>query len=571
MMMLRLSALAACVAVFAATVFYSNVAQAQAIERNLPPAPQSQPVPPAPSNITPASEDATPIGPALAGLFLLGPADPVRTPAAGIDTALIKRMDTAEGRALLTPFLGQPLSRKLIARVEAAIASYYRRGGFPFVSLSTPEQNITAGVLQVRVIEFHAGEVKVKGSKNPEQIRKSIRLTKGGDIDADQLAQDLDWLNRYPYHHVEAVFSPGDAMGQSDLTLETTESRSYRVYAGYSNSGSPSTNWDRYFLGASVGDLLIPGSLASYQFTASPDAYRGASDPSYLSHGARFSVPAGRRQDIEGTFDHVEMNTTNASFSSKQSIDELAFGYRSAISSVIPLPGDITAGIEAKRISQHTYFQGVDVRDGAAAVYQLYGGYSDAWSEMFGRGDIMATVHVSPGGIDGHNSSANLSTFTQERVTDAAYSYVAVQADQTFQLPSGWSLFETLVAQYGSSGLPQTEQLGLGGQSLVRGYSTDDGSFDNGFVFRSELHAPTFTLGQTDWVNAAAGYAFLDLGQGWERGVHTYAHPASIGAGLDDQLTAHVTATFDYAYVLSSAAATRSGDSKLDARVTVGF
>jgi hemolysin activation/secretion protein len=363
----------------------------------------------------------------------------------------------------------------------------------------------------------------------------------------------------------------GNATGQSDLTLETAETHSYRVYAGYSNSGSASTNWDRYFLGASVGDLLVPGSLVSYQFTASPDAYRGASDPSYLSHGLRLSTPTGQRQDFEGTFDHVEMNTTNASFSTKQAIDELALGYRSAISNLIPMPGDVTAGIEAKRISQHTYFQGVDVRDGQAEVYQLYGGYSDAWSEQFGHGDITATVHVSPGGVDGRNSSANLSTFNQGRVMDAAYSYVTLQANQTIQLPNRWSLFETLIAQYGSGALPQTEQLGLGGQSLARGYSTDDGSFDNGFVVRSELHAPTFSLGQNDWVNVAAAYTFLDLAQGWERNVHTYAHPASVGAGLDDQLTARVTASFDYAYALSSTAVTHSGDSKLEARVTVGF
>jgi hemolysin activation/secretion protein len=571
MMILRLASRTACVAVCAATVFYSNTALAQAIERNLPPAPQSQPVSPAPANITPASQDATPIGPTLTGLFLLGPADPVRTPAAGIDTAMVKRMDTPEGRALLAPFLGQPLSRKLIGQVEAAVASYYRRSGYPFVSLSTPEQNITAGVLQIRVIEFHAGEVKVMGAKHPEQIRDGVRLTKGGSIDADQLAQDLDWLNRYPYRHVEAVFSPGEAQGQSDLTLETSETRPYRVYAGYSNSGSSTTNWDRYFLGASVGDLLVPGSLASYQFTASPDAYRGASDPSYLSHGVRFSLPTGQRQDFEGTFDHVEINTTSASFSSKQAIDELTLGYRSAISNVIPLPGDITAGVEAKSSGQHTYFQGVDVRDGLADVYQIYAGYSYAWSDRIGRGDVSTTVHVSPGGIGSHNSTANLSTFSQARVTDATYAYVTVQGDQTFQLPSRWLLSETLVAQYGSSALPQTEQLGLGGQSLVRGYSTDDGSFDNGFVVRSELHAPTISLGQNGWVNATAAYAFLDLAQGWERGTHAYAHPASIGAGLDDQLTERVTASLDYAYVLSSTSATRSGDSKLEARVTVGF
>jgi hemolysin activation/secretion protein len=105
----------------------------------------------------------------------------------------------------------------------------------------------------------------------------------------------------------------------------------------------------------------------------------------------------------------------------------------------------------------------------------------------------------------------------------------------------------------------------------VRGYSFDDGSFDEGLVVRSELHAPSFTLAGRGWADTAAAYAFLDLGRGWERVVHAQAAPASVGAGLDDQLTAHLTASLDYAYALHSTLATRAGDSRLEARVTAGF
>ena len=99
---------------------------------------------------------------------------------------------------------------------------------------------------------------------------------------------------------------------------------------------------------------------------------------------------------------------------------------------------------------------------------------------------------------------------------------------------------ESLVAQYGSGALPQTEQMAVGGQSLVRGYSIDDGSYDNGFVAaqraaRPDLHPGPGPAGSTP----LAPYAFFDFGHGWEREVHTHAAPASVGAGLDDQLTAH--------------------------------
>lgn len=558
-------------ATLAAAVFAAAGACAQAIERNLPPAPQPQPVSPAPANITPANQDATPIGPALSGLIVLGPTDALKPAAGGVDVSAVKRLDNDGARALLRPFLGRPLSRKLIGQIEAAIARYYRGRSYPFVSLSTPEQNITSGVLQVRVVEFHVGAVKVKGARHPAVIRDGVRLQPGETINADQLGQDLDWLNRYPYRHVTAVFSPGDALGQSDLTLQTTESRPFRVYGGYSDSGSPSTRWDRYFVGASVGGLLVPGSLVSYQFTASPDFYSGASNPSYVSHGVRFLAPTAERQDIEGVFDAVEINTVAAPFTSRQTIDEFSLGYRSAISNFISLPGDITGGIETKTFAQKTFFHGVDVIDHRADVYQAYLGYADAWSDWIGRGDVAVTAHYSPGGVDDRNTSSNLATSSAGRIADAQYAYVNLQADETFLLPAHWAWSETLIAQYGTGALPQTEQMAVGGQSLVRGYSVDDGSFDNGFVVESELHAPPVLVGHNVWSAMLAPFAFCDFGQGWERTVHAHAAPASVGAGFDSQLTAYLTASVDYARTMASTLVTRSGDQRVEARVTVSY
>ena len=78
----------------------------------------------------------------------------------------------------LRPYLGQPLSRKLIAEIEAAIARQYRDLDYPFVSLSTPEQEITGGVLQIRVVEFRTGKVAVKGAKSDAEAAR-LRSRRG--------------------------------------------------------------------------------------------------------------------------------------------------------------------------------------------------------------------------------------------------------------------------------------------------------------------------------------------------------------------------------------------------------
>ncbi len=165
---------------------------------------------------------------------------------------------------MLGRFLGRPISHKLIAEMEAAIARYYRGKRYPFVSLSTPAQKISGGTVQIRVLEFHSGGVSVIGATRTPQayITNRVRLKSGGTIDTEKLGQDLRWLNRNPFRQSQAVFTPGTTLGEADLVLQTQETKRWRVYAGYANSGSPLTGRDRYYAGALLGGLLGTGLAA---------------------------------------------------------------------------------------------------------------------------------------------------------------------------------------------------------------------------------------------------------------------------------------------------------------------
>jgi hemolysin activation/secretion protein len=561
----------------------SHKAEAQAIERNLPPAPAPTPQPLLGPNATPRDQDARPIGPALSGLLLLGPGDPVRSePIHELNTALVPRLNQTPPRARLVAFMGRPISRKLIAEVEASIARYYRREGFPFVSISTPPQTIGSGMLQVRVIEFRAGDIKVSGvaPRTARQVREGVRLQPDQLIDAGVLNQDLDWLNRYPFHHTEAVFSPGEALGRSNLDLQTTASKPWQVYAGYANSGSPSTGWDRYFLGGQVGGLVVPGSLLSYQFTASPDffddhgsAFGDTSHPQYLSHGVRVSLPAGERQELELTYDHVETNVTADSFTVRQQTDELTLGYRGSVSNFVSLPGDVFAGLELKTEKRTTFFSGLDVLNNSIDVYQTYAGWSDAWSDIGGHNVFNLTIHGSPGGLGSRNSADAFTLFSNGRVTSGDYVYVNAQFSRTTRLPAGWTLVNSLIGQYSDSALPDTEQMGVGGADLVRGYTLDDGSYDSGIVSRNELRTPAFPLLGLRGLAAdqLSPYAFVDAGYGASRVVKVDVRPASVGVGADYQLSSHFSAAFTIARALADGVRTRDGDWLAQSRVTVSF
>lgn len=565
----------------------AGAAHAQAIERNLPPPslrPSQEILAP---NALPHEQDDRPIGPRLIGLLLLGPTDVVRTlPVNGVVPGLVPRINTRRGLEILRPFVGRPMSRKLIAEIEAAIARYYRKVGYPFVSVSTPPQIIGTGILQVRVVEFHAGTVATPGlSGTAQQVRNAIRLRPGEPVDALKLSADLDWLNRDPFHHVEAIFSPGDAFGQTDLNLQVTSTKPWQIYAGYANSGSAATGFDRYLLGGQIGGLLGPGSLASYQFTAAPDffdsggkVFGDADHPEYLSHGLRLAAPVAGRQELEVSFDHVETNTVSRPFAARQITDELSLGYRASLSNFSRLPGDITLGVEAKQESRNVFFTGLDVLDNRIQVYQAYLGWSVQWSNALGGESFAITIHDSPGGLNDLNSGAAFSSLTSGRVTRSSYQYVNLQFYQTTHLPAGYEISNALIAQYATDALPDTEQLGVGGEDLVRGYTLDDGAYDTAIVSRNEIHLPTlplplpsahlYSLNSTD---AFTPFAFLDAGFGANRETHKEAHPVSTGVGARFQVGPHLAVNLIGAYALTNTMVTRSGDAMLTTKATLTF
>ncbi|OYW30838.1 MAG: hypothetical protein B7Z45_11040, partial [Azorhizobium sp. 12-66-6] len=145
----------------------------------------------------------------------------------------------------LSPFIGRPLSRKLISDIQAAIAKVYREAGYPFVSVTLPPQEVTSGVLTLRVVEFRTGAVKVSGAEagTDADLAGRVRAAPGQRISADALDEDLAWLNRYPYRSVNGVFAPGDDLGLSTLTLEVTPQKPWQAFAGWSNTGTHSTGF----------------------------------------------------------------------------------------------------------------------------------------------------------------------------------------------------------------------------------------------------------------------------------------------------------------------------------------
>ncbi len=555
----------------------------QAIERNLPPPPTSGPSTILTPQAAPRSHDETQLAGPLTTLVVIGPAEPARTKtSAGLDLASAPRLNTPQARRRLSRFLGRPLSRALISSIEADITRTYRARGFPLVSVTTPEQELTHGVLQLRVIEFRLGKKTAPGAHDPGYVLSRIRVQPGQPVNTGRLAQDLDWLNRFPFRRISAAFTPGGRLGETDLVLQTTQSRPFSVYTGYSTSGSPLTGFDRYIAGASVAIPFLHDATASYQFTGSNDVlfsqdrpFNSAPEPRYLSHSGRITIPTLPRQEFEFVVSSVNSNEIT-DFVAHQTTVEYTFDYRAALSDFLSfLPGDGALGVETRHESGQTLFAGEPVQSGEIDVYQVFLSWAGAESDRFGRSAGDLTLHLSPGGVNGRNTDAQFAAASQGRSRTAEYGYVAGDFSRYTPLPArlGYSL--QLIGQYSPNPLPLTEQSGAGGPSLVRGYTLDDGVFDSSLVARNELRTPSFpVIGRVFRkapADALSPFAFVDAAYGKNDYTHGDESPIGAGFGADYQFGEHLNGGLTTAWALKHEGFTRSGQFRLESRIVLSY
>ncbi|MBU6266112.1 MAG: hypothetical protein KGN34_01145 [Sphingomonadales bacterium] len=564
-----------CASVVAMSVAASTPAAAQAIERNPAPTPQAAAprIPPAP--LADPAADATPLGVAL-GSIAVG-ADAALAPAAPGTVSLAAPRPMPRLEARLRGFLGQPLSLKLVAQIKAAVAGEWRQAGFPFVRVTAPRQDLSGGRLVLRIDEYRLGSAHAEGADADEaaRIAHAIRQQPGGSIATDPLIEDLDWLNKYPFRRVEAVFSAGKAVGETDATWKVGEGKRWSVGAGYANTGSPDAGMNRAFIQVLAG---LPGSdaWASYQLTTSGQRFTNLGNPPsgsrrYISHAAHLAVPLAPRTTLEVDFGDIASAQPVDAFDAHQHTQEWSLIARTALSNLAPsLSGEIYGGFAWKRQRGHTLFGGTEIAQTAYNVGTFTLGY--AWHRYDSRGEtgLDLALHASPGGLGSLATDAAYAAASRGGFTKARFLYATGSFYRHTRF-GDFSLNNSLSWQFSGAQLPGTEQTGLGGHGQVRAYTLDDGAFDRAVVLRNELRRDMKPLGagtQAAW----APWLYVDAGYAGQAATGKASHAiGAVGAGIDVNIARNFSITADGGVALADQGNTRAGDLRGNVRATLRF
>ncbi len=408
-------------------------------------------------------------------------------------------------------FLNRPLTRQGMIDLKYEILLYYRRWGRPIVTIEIPQQKITGGILQIVVVEGKLGKVTVEGNQyfQSESFHDSIRLQKGEPIDSNILITDLDWINRNPFRQVDAIYTPGEIAGTTDIRLLAVDRRPYRFYAGADNTGFDETNNTRLFVGTNWGNVFDLGHILSVQATAAPNIDR------FWSLTGHYTVPLPWRDvwTFYGGYSHVHGDLNRPGCRNSGYAAQASTRYNWILPPRLAYLSDLIFGFDFKRTDNNIEFGGERVYRQSVNLTQLVFGYNGG----YGNGPLKASFSFellwSPGGWLPQQSDSDYSNVRFG--AKSSYIYGRFTLAPILVLPNKFSASLTLRGQLSSQNLLPSEQAGLGGYDTVRGYKEREVNVDNAFLASMELRSPSYTLlRKKDFNNLIQLLLFLDYAVG---------------------------------------------------------
>jgi len=220
-------------------------------DRFLQPAPQPSPEPPqAPPRVEP--QPPSPVPPPI-------PAGEIQVQKIQVVGSTILSPD--EIRALVNPLEGRLATLEQLKQVADKITEIYLNRGYITSRAVLPPQTITAGVVQIQVIEGKLSKIEVEGAKRLHKayIESRIRLGAGMPLSTAKLEDQLRLLRVDPlFNNVEARLRAGDNEGESILIVRVLEANPFLSSFSIDNYSPPSVGSTR--LGVSLRHRNITGN-----------------------------------------------------------------------------------------------------------------------------------------------------------------------------------------------------------------------------------------------------------------------------------------------------------------------
>jgi hemolysin activation/secretion protein len=152
-------------------------------------------------------------------------------------------LDPRQIERAVEPFLGPGKTLADVEKARDAVHALYQQAGYQSVYVELPEQQVSGGVVLLKVQQTPIGQLRVVGTRTnrPNASARVPALAEGKVPDFDQAQKELTALNEGGRRQVMPLVREGQVPGTMDVDLQVEEKSPWRASAALNNDHSADT------------------------------------------------------------------------------------------------------------------------------------------------------------------------------------------------------------------------------------------------------------------------------------------------------------------------------------------
>ena len=219
----------------------------------------------------------------------------------------------AEKLDFLTNYTGPAVTLRRVREGLGELQLLYRNLGFATISVTLPQQRLTNGVVEVKVIEGKLESINIVSNRyfSSNNVRRALpSLTTNVLLNTKWLQPELDRANLNPDRQIYPVISPGLEPGFTDLNLNVKDRLPLHGHIEFNDKSTPLTPLVRIDTALQYNNLWQLNHQLGFEYNFSPQTTKPDNFPLQFydipmvdSYSAFYRIPfgsgAGLREDYE--------------------------------------------------------------------------------------------------------------------------------------------------------------------------------------------------------------------------------------------------------------------------------
>lgn len=392
----------------------------------------------------------------------------------------------AEMTEALAPFIGPNKRFQDLLDAAAAVKRELAGRGYFLADAIVPEQKISDGIVELRVLEGRLGKVRLQVDPAVSISRSLLEsyiasLEEGGLIQTADVERALFQIHDLRGIVASSSFAPGATAGTADLTIKVSAGKKLDANLDFDANGSIYTGLHRVGGGVDGNSLLGYGELINLRAS-------NAIDGNLRFARASILVPFGRwGTKLGAAYSELKYRLGTPLF------DALKVNGAAAVNSLIAIhPIVRSRNTNLLVIGQYDKrkFYDIQLASGAETLKKTDVsslGLSGDFRDRVGGGGInVFNIAYTLGELKFGNAGLEAADLAG-RKTKGLYGKTNISVSRLQAVAERLALYGSYSQQFTNKNLDPSEKFSLGGPNAVRAYPQGEGAGDEGYFASLEL------------------------------------------------------------------------------------